>query len=33
MDYNVEDASKEDIESHLKDAQRICDPIIAKIYG
>lgn len=32
LDSN-EDASAEDIQSHLKDAQRICDPIIAKVYG
>jgi len=27
-----EDADKEDLESHLKDLQSICDPIIAKVY-
>lgn len=27
-----DDAEKEDLESHLKDLQSICDPIIAKVY-
>lgn len=27
-----DDAEKEDLESHLKDLQAICDPIIAKVY-
>ena len=27
-----EDADKDDLEEHLKDLQRICDPIIAKVY-
>lgn len=29
---NEEDASKEDFESHLKDVQKVCDPVIAKVY-
>ena len=29
---NEETASKEDFESQLKDIQRVCDPIIAKLY-
>jgi heat shock protein 5 len=27
-----DDAEKEDLESHLKDLQSVCDPIIAKVY-
>jgi heat shock protein 5 len=27
-----EDAEREDLESHLKDLQSVCDPIIAKVY-
>jgi heat shock protein 5 len=27
-----EDAEREDLESHLKDLQAVCDPIIAKVY-
>ena len=27
-----EDAEKDDLEEHLKELQRICDPIIAKVY-
>lgn len=27
-----EEAEKEDFESHLKDLQSVCDPIIAKVY-
>jgi heat shock protein 5 len=27
-----EDAEKEDYEDHLKDLQRVCDPIISKVY-
>ncbi len=29
---NEDSASKEDFEQHLKDVQKVCDPIIAKIY-
>lgn len=27
-----EDAEKDDYEEHLKELQRICDPIVAKVY-
>jgi hypothetical protein len=27
-----EDADRDDFESHLKDLQSICDPIISKVY-
>jgi endoplasmic reticulum chaperone BiP len=27
-----EDAEREDFESHLKDLQSVCDPIIAQVY-
>jgi len=27
-----DDAEAEDFEEHLKDLQRVCDPIIAKVY-
>lgn len=27
-----DDADKDDLEEHLKDLQRVCDPIIAKVY-
>jgi len=27
-----DDADKDDFEEHLKDLQRVCDPIIAKVY-
>ena len=30
---NMEDASKDDFEEQMKDLQRVCDPIIASIYG
>jgi stage V sporulation protein G len=28
----AEEAEREDLESHLKDLQAVCDPIIAKVY-
>lgn len=27
-----EDAEKDDFEEHLKELQRICDPVVAKVY-
>merc|ERR1712127_986217 len=27
-----DDADKDDLEEHLKDLQKVCDPIIAKVY-
>ena len=30
---NEDTASKDDFEEHMKDLQRVCDPIIASIYG
>jgi heat shock protein 5 len=32
LKYNSESAEKEDFENHLKELQKICDPIVAKIY-
>ena len=27
-----DDADKDDLEEHMKELQRVCDPIIAKVY-
>jgi len=27
-----DDAEKDDLEEHMKELQRVCDPIIAKVY-
>ena len=32
LSANEDSASKDDFESHLKDIQKVCDPIIAKVY-
>jgi len=32
LNANQDSAEKEDFETHLKDLQKTCDPIIAKIY-
>ena len=32
LKYNEDSASKEDFEVKLKDVQRVCDPVIAKVY-
>lgn len=32
MKKNEDDASKDDFEEKLKEVQKICDPIIAKVY-
>lgn len=32
MKSNEDDASKEDFDEKLKEVQKLCDPIIAKVY-
>lgn len=32
LSYNEESAGKEEFDEKLKDVQKICDPIIAKVY-
>lgn len=32
LNYNEEDADRDDFESQMKELQRVCDPIIASIY-